>query len=88
LRRAYTAEQPSRLSIAEWGEMFTVWNDIEALQIEVRDGIVERRRDLRSTCSSVGATLGRRGRILRVCNEIEALKIVVKEGIDEHRMKF
>jgi len=49
------------LSIAEWGGKFRVRNEIQALQIEVREGIEERRQGLRSAYSSVGAPLGRRG---------------------------
>jgi len=49
------------LSIAEWGGMFRVRNEIQALQIEVGEGIEECRQGLRSADSSVGAPLGRRG---------------------------
>jgi len=47
LRSAYPVEQPSMLSIAEWGGMFTVWNETEVLQIEVGEGIEECRHRLR-----------------------------------------
>ena len=49
------------LSIAGWGGMFRVRNKIQALQIEVREGIEERQRGLRSSYSSVGVPLGRWG---------------------------
>ena len=42
MRSAHPAEQPSMLSIAEWGGKFRVRNEIQALQIEVGEGIEER----------------------------------------------
>jgi len=42
LRSVYSAEQPSMLSIAEWGGMLRVRDQIEALQIEVGEGIEKR----------------------------------------------
>jgi hypothetical protein len=36
------------LSIAEWGGMFRVRNEIEDIQIEVGEGIEKCRRELRS----------------------------------------
>jgi hypothetical protein len=41
------------LSIAEWGGMLRVRNEIQALQIEIGEGIKERRRGLRSAYSSL-----------------------------------
>jgi hypothetical protein len=58
LRSAYPEEQPSRLSNAGREGMSGVWTEIEALQIEVREEIEERRRGLRSAYYSGEAPLG------------------------------
>jgi len=39
------------------GGMFTVWNGIEALQIEVREGIEERQMNYRSANPDRGASI-------------------------------
>jgi len=36
------------LSIAKWGGMIGVWNEIEEFQIDVGEGIEEHRQGLRS----------------------------------------
>jgi len=46
------------LSIAKWGGMFRVWNEVEALQIEVGEGIEERSLGLRCAYSYVETPLG------------------------------
>jgi hypothetical protein len=83
LRSAYPAEQPSWMSIAAWGGMFRVWNKIVTLQMDVREGIEEHQRGLRTAYSSVRAPLrSGGGGMFRVWNEIEALQIEVGVGIE------
>jgi len=48
------------LSIPEWGGAFRVWNEIEALRIEVGEGIEQLRRGSRSSYSGVSVLLVRR----------------------------
>jgi hypothetical protein len=57
LRSAYPAVQPSMLSIAEWGGMLRVWNEIEALKIEVREGMHEQRMQYRFINADCGAPI-------------------------------
>ena len=61
---------------------------MEVLQMEVGEGIEERRRGWRSAYSSVGAPLGRGGGMFTVWNGIEALQIEVREGIEERQMNY
>jgi hypothetical protein len=45
------------LSIAEWGGMLRVWNEIEALKIEVREGMHEQRMQYRFINADCGAPI-------------------------------